>query len=338
MSNGNVAGFLGGISSGLERRNQRRFQQKQEEERRKYREEQQAQARKYYADQETKRKAEQRKYTEGLKVQATELKEQSRIKAVTPVAESAAQYYAPMVQQGLMTEQDVQLQIQHIMTQSGGDSAYDTMIAAGKRFEPPKPKAPAKPSADEKFNAVMQAYFAGQGEQLSPSQWNIFRKAMPAGMKNIPLTPPEGVTSVGTLRNYMKQEKKQAEMTQQFEEAKIGYQAALTEFTPTDTDRPGSFDEWMSQGAQIKKYSKAYAAWKKQQVGAQKQRFSQPTTDIPGVPSGLSVPPATAIPQEQPQGAPAAQQDTSAIDAAIQEALKQTQRNQQILDSLLQGR
>lgn len=298
---------------------------KQEEEQRKYREEQQAETRKYYADQERKRKAEQRKYTEGLKVQTVELKEQSRIKAVAPVAESAAQYYAPLVQQGLMTEQDVQLQIQHIMTQSGGDSAYDTMIAAGKRFEPAKPKAPAKPTADEKFNYVMKAYFAGQGEQLSPAQWKTLRQAMPAGMKDIPLTPPEGVTSVGTLRTYMKQEKKQRgvakkqqEVIAQIEEAKIAYKADLTEYGGSAT-RPGSFQEWMREPNQIRKYGSVYAALKKQQVEAQRQRFLQP---------------ATAMPQGMSQGAPEQQQERMATQQQIS-AIQQLEEQMKALEASL---
>ena len=101
---------------------------------------------------------------------------------------------------------------------------------------------------------------------------------MPAGMKDIPLTPPEGVTSVGQLRTYMKE----SQLVGQIEEAKIDYQAASADFKPTDTDRPGSFDEWMRQGDQIKKYGKAYTAWKNQQRKAQQSRFASPPTDRAG--------------------------------------------------------
>lgn len=357
MSNGNVAGLLGGLSRGLERRNQQRYQQQQEEQQRKDREAQQAETRKYYANQERRRKAEQRKYTEGLKAQATELTEQNRIKAVTPVAQSAEQYYAPYVQQGLMTPQDVQVATQHIMTQSGGDSAYDTMIAAGKRFEPAKPKAPAKPSADEKFNAVMQAYFTGQGEQLSPSQWNTFRKAMPANMKDIPLTPPEGVTSVGQLRNYMKEQNKQAKaleeqqgMTEEIDQAKRVWKAerAAEERKRAASDNPDEyvmlvpeFDKWIRQSDQIKKYGKASTFWRKQQLQDRIARAAgrSPSKEagfdaysIPGVPSGLSVPPATT-PQETPQSVPAARPQTqtgqnvpNALDRALKSVMEAIRR------------
>ncbi len=307
---------------------------KQEEEQRKYQEDLWAQKRKYFADQEKLRKKEEREYQAGLTQQIADTKEQNRIKAVTPVAQQAAEYYAPYVQQGLMTEQDVQLQIQHIMTQSGGDSAFDTMIEAGKRFEPAKPTAP---TADEKFNYVTELYFSGRGGELTSAQINVLRKALPEGMKDFPIIPPEDVTSIGQLRTYQREQKKQQETTEKMEDAKRAYKAEVTDSEGFES-KPGTFDEWMRLPDQIKKYGKSYALWRKQQlqeqIGRAAGRSPAQEAGFQGLPTdrvgqqmmqigGDIVPPATAMPQAVPtargerQATPEQERTLQQLEAAL---------------------
>jgi hypothetical protein len=318
---------------------------------------QEEEQRKYYADKEKARKAEEREYRVGLNKQIADAKEQNRVKAVTPVAEGATQHFSSLVQQGLMTPQDVQTATQHIMAQSGGDAAYDTMLDWEKRFTPPKPTKPKAPSADEKFNYVMKAYFAGQGEQLSPSQWNILRKAMPSGMKDVPLTPPEGVTSISTLRKYQQQQKKQTDMTVKIDQAKREWRSAREEEEKkrAEAKEPDKykmhvpdFDQWMRQSGQIKSYGKAYALWRKQQLQGQIDRAASgartPAQESPqfqhspfeGLPANVqaAIPPATGMPQGTPQVTPAGQQERQATQAQIN-AIQQLEEQMRALEASL---
>lgn len=324
----------------------------QEEEQRKYQEEQQEAARLQRIQDKkdwNEWKAEQKKQADAVELQEL----QGRLQTVSQRAQS---FFAPLVQQGLMTPQDVQNAQQHIMTQKDTDAAWDTMRDWQRKYKPSKSTKPAKPSADEKFNYVMKAYFAGQGEQLSPAQWNTFRKALPEGMKDIPLTPPEGVTSVGGLRKHMKEQKKQQEMTEKMEEAKRVWRAErkVEEGKRARSDKPDEynmlvpdFDEWIREPGQIKKYGSAYTTWRKQQLQEQIARaagrspskeagFSPLPTDRAGqqMMQYENVPPATAMPQGTPQVAPPAQQERMATQEQIN-AIQQLEEQMRALEASL---
>lgn len=283
------------------------------------------------------------------------------------------------VKSGKLSTEDLEFVMERIGAESNTSGAMDLIADVEKRITAvEKPTKPAKPTADEKFNAVVEKYFSG--DKLSPSEMRSLNRAIPEGLGMPPETAPEGVTGISGLRKSMGQGKSARQAEEKIGEAKRVWKAKreAEERTRAAQDKPDEyvmhttdFDSWMRQPAQIKKYGAAYAQYRKKQLEGQISKAagrspareagfdanvrSVVPPDIPGVPSGLRVPPATAIPHGTPGAAPAARQGIEAtpgaqmspsaqmspeegqLDQMLQQLMAKAAENQKFIDSLKAG-
>jgi hypothetical protein len=201
-----------------------------------------------------------------------------------------------------MTEQDVQSAIQHIAGQKDVDAAWDTMRSWQKQYKPQKPKEPPKPTEREMKTAALakatELYNTGVQQGQQPL------KAVFNALQNF------GEYDRGYLRKNLREWAPQAWWEK---EEQPGYEEALAD--PGKSVEQDLIREGKKTGGFLGMFQ------------------DQAPPDTTSFQEYLQRKPEYRI---ETGGQP--QQDTSTIDAAIKQALEQSQRNQQIIDSLLQGR
>ena len=307
--------------------------QKQQEEQRKYQQAEFDRRRQYFEEQ--ARIADEQEKAGLLAVEKQ--KEEIRLKNVMPIKNLAGQTFMQYTQQGLMPESDAQIAIKDIMSAKDAGEAATRYRTWSKKFEPKKEKE-TKPTEGQKFNYAVKTYFSGG--QISPDQVRSLNRVLP---EELPPQPPEGVTTIGGLRKWMKDQKEDQKVTEKIQNAKNAYLAEFEENQTLEVPAQiGSFEEWMKRGTQLKTYGSAYAAWKKLQSDAQRAKFSGQPTGFQGLSAGAqaAIPPAagteprSTTAQNAPQSVTTPREERQATPEQMQAIEMLEQQIQAIEDSL----